>query len=139
MTIPASVRREVVQRAENRCEYCGLSQAGQEAVFHVDHITPVIAGGATALHNLALACVSCSLRKGARRMVVDAESGEIVPIFDPRRDSWREHFHWVGARVHGITAKGRATLNALSFNRPLAVAIREEETLRFQHPPPGHS
>ena len=65
--------------------------------------------------------------------------GEIVPIFDPRRDSWREHFHWVGARVHGITAKGRATLNALSFNRPLAVAIREEETLRFRHPPPGHS
>ena len=138
MTIPANVRREVVQRAGNRCEYCGLSQAGQEAVFHVDHIIPIAADGPTELENLALACVSCSLRKGARRMVVDPESGQEVTLFDPRRDVWREHFRWENARVTGLTTSGRATVAALCFNRPLAVAIREEETHRLRHPPPGH-
>jgi len=71
MSIPAAIRRIVVQRAGNRCEYCRLSQAGQEAVFHIDHILPESEGGMTELDNLALACVSCSLRKGARRAAVD--------------------------------------------------------------------
>ena len=62
--IPSRLRDQVVQRAGNRCEYCGLSQAGQEAAFHVDHVVPQSVGGETSLSNLALACVSCSLRKG---------------------------------------------------------------------------
>lgn len=61
--IPAALRDDVVLRAGDRCEYCRLSQAGQEAAFHVDHVVPRVAGGATVLDNLALACVSCSLRK----------------------------------------------------------------------------
>jgi hypothetical protein len=35
-TIPASLRRLVIQRAENRCEYCRISQIGQVATFHRD-------------------------------------------------------------------------------------------------------
>ncbi len=38
--VPASPRRRVVSRAGGRCEYCRLAQIGQEATFHVDHITP---------------------------------------------------------------------------------------------------
>jgi len=71
MTISASLRRQVIERAENRCEYCGLAQTGQEAAFHIDHIVPVSGGGGTNLENLALACVSCSLRKGARLLTRD--------------------------------------------------------------------
>ncbi|MHC5594591.1 MAG: HNH endonuclease [Nostoc sp.] len=37
--------RLVIQRAAERCEYCNLSQAGEAATFHIDHITPVVAGG----------------------------------------------------------------------------------------------
>lgn len=62
--IPAALRRWVIQRANNRCEYCGISQIGQVATFHIDHVIPVVAGGETTAENLALACVSCSLRKG---------------------------------------------------------------------------
>jgi len=32
------LRLLVVNRAGNRCEYCLLSQDGQEASFHSDHI-----------------------------------------------------------------------------------------------------
>lgn len=50
----ASLRRWVIQRANNRCEYCGISQIGQVATFHIDHVIPVIAGGETTAENLAL-------------------------------------------------------------------------------------
>jgi len=71
MIISASLRRQVIERAGNCCEYCGLAQTGQEAAFHIDHVLPIVAGGNTTLENLALACVSCSLRKGPRLLVRD--------------------------------------------------------------------
>jgi len=36
--IPRSLHEEVVLRAGNRCEYCKLSQLGQGATFHIDHV-----------------------------------------------------------------------------------------------------
>ena len=135
--IPATLRDEVAARAGHRCEYCGLSQAGQEAAFHVDHVKPRVAGGPTAGSNLALACVSCSLRKWARRSAPDPATGEEVPLFDPCGQAWADHFRWVGASVVGLTPSGRATAAALAMNRPMAVAIRLEEAERGRHPPPG--
>lgn len=38
-----ALRGAVVRRAAERCEYCGLAQAGQEAAFHVDHVATVAA------------------------------------------------------------------------------------------------
>lgn len=135
-TIPASLRRLVIQRAENRCEYCGISQIGQVATFHIDHIVPVVAGGEMIAENLALACVSCSLRKGARQNLEDSETGEVVSIFNPRQQAWKEHFDWNGVQVVGLTATGRATVQALDLNRATMLAIRAEEELLGRHPPP---
>ncbi len=135
-TIPASLRRLVIQRADNRCEYCGISQIGQVATFHIDHIVPVVAGGETIAENLALACVSCSLRKGARQNLEDSETGEVVSIFNPRQQAWKEHFDWNGVQVVGLTATGRATVQALDLNRATMLAIRAEEELLGRHPPP---
>ena len=114
MAIPASLRRGVVARAGNRCEYCGLSQLGQAATFHLDHVMPEVAGGPTELANLALACIHCSLRKGARRMAIDPKTGASVRLFHPREQSWNLHFRWAGSEVAGITATGRATIAALA-------------------------
>lgn len=138
MTVPTQLRRLVIQRAQNRCEYCGLSQTSQEAVFHIDHVVPVNAGGETRFENLALACVSCSLRKGARLAARDPQTSDEVRLFNPRRDSWRLHFRWKHARVVGLSPTGRATVVALNLNRLVALAIREEEALRGRHPPPRH-
>ena len=133
--IPASLRRLVVQRADNRCEYCGISQIGQVATFHVDHIVPVVAGGETTAENLALACVSCSLRKGARQELKDLKTNEVVFIFNPRQQVWKKHFAWNGVQVIGLTATGRATVQALDLNRSTMLAIRAEEELLGRHPP----
>ena len=138
MAVSAVLRRQVIERAESHCEYCGLAQTGQEATFHIDHAVPVVAGGSTALENLALACVSCSLRKGGRMLVPDPQTHEHVALFNPRLDSWQTHFRWEGVWVMGLTPTGRATVAALNMNRPLALAIREEETYRGRHPPRLH-
>ncbi len=133
--VPVSLRAAVVLRAGDRCEYCGLSQLGQEAAFHVDHVVPRIADGPSTAENLALACVSCSLRKWAKRTAIDPDSGEEVPLFNPRTQVWEDHFRWEAERVVALTPTGRATVAALAMNRPLIVAIRSEETARRRHPP----
>lgn len=135
-TIPGALRRFVIQRAANRCEYCGISQIGQVATFHIDHIVPVVAGGITATNNLALACVSCSLRKGARQTIQDPQTGSTVTVFNPRQQSWAEHFAWSGVKVVGLTPTGRAMVKALDLNRATLLSIREEEELLGRHPPP---
>lgn len=134
--IPASLRRLVIQRADNRCEYCGISQTGQVATFHIDHIIPIAANGDTTAANLALACVSCSLRKGARQTLKDLETNKTVSIFNPRQQVWKKHFAWNGVQIVGLTATGRATVQALDLNRPMMLAIRAEEGLLGRHPPP---
>lgn len=131
-----NLHAEVIARSGNRCEYCGLSQIGQEATFHIDHVVPRAAGGSTTKENLALACVSCSLRKGAKQTATDAESGERVPLFNPRTQTWSEHFRWENETVVPLSLTGRVTAAVLSMNRPVIVAIRQEESARGRHPPP---
>lgn len=135
--IPAVLRRLVVDRAGDRCEYCGLPQRTQEATFHIDHIVPRSAKGPTRADNLALACVSCSLRKEARGSAIDPATGRTVRLFHPRRDLWRDHFRWEGSRIIPLTPTGRATVAALRMNRPLILAIREQDRRRPRTPGPG--
>ena len=59
--ISSALRQQILSRTKNRCAYYHLSQAGQEAVFHIDHVHPVKSGGQTIFENLALAGGSYSL------------------------------------------------------------------------------
>jgi hypothetical protein len=133
--VPISLQRRVRLRAGDRCEYCRLAQAGQEATFHVDHVVPRVAGGATELENLALACVSCSLRKGARLSAIDPTTGDTTQLFHPRLHDWNAHFSAeASGEIQGLTAIGCGTAVALSMNRVLAVMIRHEERSRGRWP-----
>jgi hypothetical protein len=129
-----NLRRLVIERAANCCEYCGLSQIGQEATFHIDHVVPIKDGGLTTSDNLALACVSCSLRKGARQWAIDPQTQQKAPIFNPRFERWNNHFFWEDIRVVGLTSIGCATIEALQMNRPLILEIRREAIALGRHP-----
>lgn len=107
---------------------------GQAATFHIDHVILVVIGGLTTADDLAIACVSCSLYKGARQDVEDPETSATVTIFNPRQQ-WKEHFCWSGVQIIGLTAVGRATVKALKLNRATILAIRVEEELLGRHPP----
>lgn len=133
--VPASMQRRVRERAGHRCEYCRIAQLGQEATFHVDHIQPRREDGPTTLNNLALSCVSCSLSKGARTHASDPLTREAARIFNPRTERWSDHFELTAELLLvGTTPTGRATVELLRMNRPLAVAIRHEEVARNRYP-----
>lgn len=123
----AELAKRVRQRAKQTCEYCRLPQQWQEATFHIDHILPQSKGGKTVLSNLALACVTCSLRKAARTESKDPKSGTPAKLFNPRVDRWPQHFKLTATfRLQSITKTGRATINALGMNRAALIAIRRE-------------
>jgi hypothetical protein len=76
------------------------------------------------------------LRKWAKQTALDPDSGEEVPLFNPREYAWEEHFRWEGERVVPLTPTGRATVAALAMNRPVILAIRQQEAIPGRHPPP---
>jgi hypothetical protein len=127
--VPPALRATVIARAEDRCEYCGLWQVGQEATFHIDHIVPRAAGGPTVESNLALACVGCSLHKATRQTGLDPETGESVALFNPRTERWADHFTAQGVWIHGSTPQGRATVETLKMNRQLLLEARAAQEL----------
>ncbi len=133
--IPPALLGAVRRRAHDRCEYCLLPQRTQEATFHADHIKPRKEGGTTSIDNLALACVTCSLKKAARTHALDPRTDAIVPLFHPRRDRWDAHFRWTTRwRVIGKTPTGRATVQALAMNAPRVVRIRQVLALLGEFP-----
>ena len=123
----AAQRRFVRDRANNRCEYCGLQQEHFVLVSHViDHIRAKQHGGTDEVNNLALACFRCNAHKGPNLAGIDTEDDEMVALFNPREQTWAEHFALRGARIVGLTAVGRATVRVLDMNAPERIELREE-------------
>ena len=131
------VQAQVRQRAGYLCEYCHASEQWQYVQFTVDHVVPLSLGGADNLENLALACFHCNRRKSNRLTAVDPQSGKEVPLFNPRQDSWCEHFIWSidGFLILALTAIGRATIAKLALNRERAIDIRAADKEVGRHPP----
>src|SRR5215510_8853822 len=100
----ARLRQAVRERAQNRCEYCHWPVKYSQRPFTVDHVVPKKHGGRTDLDNLALSCFRCNVHKGTNLTGIDTETGKVERVFNPRRDSWDEHFHWTGARLLGDTS-----------------------------------
>lgn len=126
----AAAREFVRRRAEYRCEYCLLPQRFSEFTHHIEHIIAKQHGGSDDSDNLALACHRCNLHKGPNLTGVDPLSGDVVPLFHPRRDRWAHHFAARGIRVEGITPVGRATVELLAMNDARRLEMRSEIATR---------
>ncbi len=134
--LSARVRREVAERAGHRCSYCRSPEfVGVPMV--IDHVIPLIAGGATAIANLALACYRCNEFKAARLNAPDPQTGETVSLFNPCTQEWHKHFAWSdeGLRIVGQTAIGRATCEALRLNNDWLISARQIWLRAGLHPP----
>ncbi len=105
----------------------------------VEHLTPTSLGGLTIEENLWAACSRCNTHKGDRVAAQDPTSGELVPLFNPRTQTWTEHFAWADAatRIVGKTTIGRSTVVALHLNRPPLVNARRVWVSVGWHPPDG--
>jgi len=135
MNLSETLQRAVERRAAGRCEYCRMHQTLQGATFHVEHVVPKCRGGESRLENLAWACPTCNLHKADRIASPDPQSGQEVPLFNPRRDRWSMHFRWERHEIVPLTNTGRATAALLNLNHPRRVQIRHAEELFGLFPP----
>ena len=119
-------REFLLARAGQRCEYCSLPQSALDLLLHVDHVIARQHRGDTTLENLCVACDRCNLKKGPNLSSIDPLTGELVPLFNPRRDDWSQHFTRVSAEIFGKTAIGRATVSLLEFNSPRRRELRKQ-------------
>lgn len=122
--ISAALRRQVRERASERCEYCLLAELQAFFPHEPDHIIAQKHGGQTVLQNLAMACFDCNRFKGSDIASVDPVSGVLTPIFNPRTDRWTDHFRFDSGRIVPLTSIGRATERLLRLNLPHRVEIR---------------
>ncbi|NEQ47157.1 MAG: HNH endonuclease [Leptolyngbya sp. SIOISBB] len=126
MSISSHLRRQVIQDADHRGEYCQTSSRLTGTPLVMEHILPRSLGGRDDRENLTAACYRCNEFKGAKTEAVDPKTGQIVPLFNPRSERWQTNFVWGngGTHIMGITPIGRATVITLRLNNDNLVAAR---------------
>jgi hypothetical protein len=123
--VSATTREAVFSRAGGVCEYCQLPEEfSPVARLQIEHVLPLKHGGTSDFDNLALACIDCNLRKGSNLTGIDPESGQITQIFNPRVQTWAEHFTWKGVEIEGRTSVGRATIRVMDLNSEDRLVVR---------------
>ncbi len=123
-SISVRLRRQVRERAQQRCEYCLIHEMDAFFPHEPDHVIAEKHGGPTSFDNLAYSCFNCNRFKGSDLASVDPLTKKIVLLFNPREQKWNRHFRLNGALIEGITASGRATAAHFRFNDPERVAFR---------------
>lgn len=135
--ISPEIRQRVADAARHRCGYCQTQEAVVGMPFEIEHIIPEAAGGDSEETNLWLSCPSCNRHKGIQMRAFDAQTGQFVPLFNPRVQIWEEHFAWEqeGLYIVGLTPIGRATIQALRMNNPFVIYSRQVWIDWGWHPP----
>ena len=133
--IPDPLRRLVVSRAKNCCEYCLMPQAAKLFTFEVDHIIAEKHRGATHEDNLCLSCLDCNRAKGSDFASFDPETEAVALLFKPRRDRWIDHFRLADVMIHPLTASGRVTVFLLHLNSEIRLSERAALRDAERYPP----
>jgi hypothetical protein len=135
--IPRERRRRIAEEAQYRCGYCQTQEVVSGIPLTIEHITPKAKGGNDDNENLWLSCRLCNEKKGMLLEASDPDTGETVPLFNPRTQTWPDHFTWSedGSRIIPKTAIGRATVDVLSLNDELRVRARAIWLKAGYHPP----
>jgi hypothetical protein len=123
--ISATVRRLVIARAGERCEYCLLPATAAFFPHEVDHIIAEKHGGATEAENLAYTCWRCNRHKGTDLGSFDPATHDFSLLYHPRTQHWLEHFVLHDAEMQGLTAAGRTTVRLLQLNSPERLVERQ--------------
>ncbi len=132
--IPEALRRQVIDRAQQCCEYCLIHQHDSLYTHEVDHIIPEKHRGETSESNLCLACLECNRHKGSDFGSFDPESGQITLLFNPRHHQWKDHFQLEDGHIFPLTPEGRVTVFVLNLNDEIRVRARRALTKAGRYP-----
>lgn len=123
--ITAQLRRIVVQRANQVCEYCLIHADDTYWGCQIDHIISEKHGGITDTENLAHACSFCNRNKGSD-IGSRTQKGQFFRFFNPRIDSWSDHFRLDGITIVPLTDIGEVTAQILGLNQIDRLLERQE-------------
>ena len=109
--IGVELRRQVVARSEELCEYCLIAEAD---TFY-----------------------GCNQAKGSDIGSIHWDANEFVRFYNPRTDRWADHFELVGSRIDGLTPIGLVTARILGFNTGERVLERQTLQSVGRYPSPA--
>jgi hypothetical protein len=92
--------------------------------------------------NLAYACLPCNRRKGSDIASIVPETGELVRLFNPRTDRWRDHFGLLllvpsGITILSSTPIGKVTAQLQGMNDSPRLLEREALHQIGRYPTPA--
>lgn len=125
------LRLKISERASNCCEYCLIPDYVRIANYHLDHIISKKLGGPPVQKNLAYACMPCNTHKGPNISTYDFDGEKIVPLYNPRKDVWSDHFELISTGL--LVPKsliGTGTIELLKLNFPEVV---KQRAILFKH------
>lgn len=92
-------RANIFLRDQHSCQYCGRKRAKHELTL--DHITPVVQGGAKSWENIVTACIQCNQKKGGRtpheagmKLISKPTAPNWLPSLSVRYDLNSAPEHW---------------------------------------------
>ncbi len=126
MSVSATVRENIRQRANFSCEYCGVSETESGGELTVDHFRPTSKGGDDSKENLVYCCFRCNVYKSDYW-------AEVSKLFNPRKDKRDEHF-WFSesGKLLPLTKTGEFTIKLLRLNRPPLVEKRWQDFQKLE-------
>jgi hypothetical protein len=124
--IPTSLRKLVAERASFRCEYCRVGESDSNFAFHIEHIISRQHGGSDHSDNLAYSCSICNWKKGSNIASILEEGGVLIPLFNPRKQNWFDHFAIEDGFIVPKTPAGAVTISLLELNFPDKIIERLE-------------
>ena len=135
--LQADLRQRLLDTDDHCCVYCQTTQANSGQPMVVDHIIPKSQGGQTIFENLCFSCRRCNEFKGPVVEAEDPLTGEIAPLYHPRRQIWTEHFAWDSPGIYlvGLTPIGRVTILVLRMNNEIIQNARWRWVSAGWHPP----
>jgi hypothetical protein len=129
MSLTASIREQVRQRAQYACEFCGITEIDVGGMLTIDHFQPRTKAGSDTLENLIYACITCNQYKQDYW-----PRTEIAPIlWNPRQESASQHFvEQEDGQLTALTPTGVFTIKRLRLNRSQLIAARQRRQQQLQ-------
>jgi HNH endonuclease len=129
MSLTASIREQVRQRAQCACEFCGVNEIDVGRMLTIDHFQPRTKAGSDTLENLVYACIACNQYKQDYW-----PRTEIAPIlWNPRQESASQHFvEQEDGQLTALTPTGVFTIKRLRLNRSQLIAARQRRQQQLQ-------
>ncbi len=129
MSLTASIREQVRQRAQCACEFCGVTEIDVGGMLTIDHFQPRTKAGSDALENLIYACIACNQYK--QDYWPRTETALI--FWNPRQESASQHFvEQEDGQLTALTPTGIFTIKRLRLNRSQLIAARQRRQQQLQ-------